>query len=701
MKYLPCALVLALLSGLCAGGAWAQTTHSGPATAAIPGLDVIVQDLGSADFVKREAAQKEMGKIPVDQYDALSQFAAGQADEEVKSRLHTRINEMVWELAQVQSNAPLRTAAHITGRLVDETGKPMASASASAYLAAWGELRPNAQRARTDAEGRFDLPVPFLGVHYDVFMEMPGWGTSNAKNIMAEKDTTAGDFVITRGSTKTIHGSVVDSAGKPVALQQVQIVGGYGITGSVSTDAQGRFTIDGLPSFLGQPVAIVHTGNQTTSLEIIRADDITLKLVEAGGLSGKVLGDKGQPLAGATVLAQPWFASGLQLQEKTAADGSYSITGVPPGDWLVTAETPAFSHRPPQEMYTKLPRITVKPGATATANIAMERMAVVYGRVLDQAGRVVSGAVVGTKATWQRENVDEWRLVQTDAQGRFIIGTGQTARPDRPAENQLIVFSAQEGLATVPLRDVSPGEVRELTVKLAGSMHVAGRIVDPAGKPIPGVDCGNNVRTDAYGRFDLGRVSRAAQGPTEVQFHAPRPPGKDGWMVSPNGTMDWGDAKPEFADRAHAPTFYANQKIPLPAAGDATDLKVTLQPAQPLEFTGIVRDAQGRPSAGAEVYLVAGDAKAESWLRMVRPGAWGPGSWVDVFVVDRGKTGPDGRYTLWSVREEGDSVQVAGGQLDFAHLALGVYAEGKGKLIEKIEVPKTGTTETNVQMDNP
>jgi len=696
MKCFWCAFVLALVCAFVIRTAPAQMTRSDPAANASPSLDEIVKNLASPDVAQRETAEQYLEKIPADQYDTLNQIAGMQANADVERLLHARTHEMVWDLAQTQPSVPLPTAAHITGRLVDEAGAPIVGASARAILPVCREPPQIVETVKTDAQGRFDLSVPFLDVNYAVLLEIPGWDSARIKAILVKQDTEAGDFVLKKRPAQSIHGSVMDDAGRPVAVRDVQIVGAYGITRSAPTDAQGHFTIDGLPSYIGQ--AVVHSGTQTTPLKITRAGDITLNLVEAGSLSGNVVGDKGQPLPGAIVLAQPAFDSGFQLQGTTTANGAYTIPDVPPGQWRVSAVSPAFSHRPPQEMFAKLPQITLKPGETATADIAMERKAIVYGRVIDSAGRPVGGAMVGTKDTWARMDIDAWRMVQTDAQGRFIIGTGQTARPGSTPANHLVVFSPRDGLAVVPLGDLSPGDVRELTVKLAGSMHVAGRVVDPSGRPIQGVSGGTVAQTDADGRFDLGLVPRPASGHAELLLLAPRPP-VNVLEIRPDGTRAITTGEPEIADRAHAPTFYANQRIPLPAAGDAPDMKITLQPAQLLEFTGIVRDARGDPAAGAEVYLLAGNITKDSWFRMVQPYSAGV---VDTFAVNVATTGPDGRYTLWSVREEGDTVLVAGAtHFDFAHLALGVYAGGKEKLTEKIAVPESGKVETNIQLDNP
>jgi len=250
--YLPAAFLLAL------GAAAPPNPPATPANAPISQpasarWAALIQRLGSPDFAQREAAQNELARIPTDQFDMLCQLAARQGDEEVKVRLRTRINEMAGEIARHKPESPLRVEGHIRGRLVDETGKPIAGARAQAYLAAWGqELWGIPHWALTDAQGRFDVPVPFVEVNFHIFMEMTAWSTSYGKDILVEKNTSAGDFVMQRVTTKTMQGSLVDSAGKPVANQEVEIVGEHETGGGALTDAQGRFVIEGLPSYLGQ-----------------------------------------------------------------------------------------------------------------------------------------------------------------------------------------------------------------------------------------------------------------------------------------------------------------------------------------------------------------------------------------------------------------------------------------------------------------
>jgi hypothetical protein len=62
-------------------------------------LDRIVTDLGSTDFARRDAAQRQLESLPPAQVELVRSLAAGAKDAEVKARLDARISEMeVWTL---------------------------------------------------------------------------------------------------------------------------------------------------------------------------------------------------------------------------------------------------------------------------------------------------------------------------------------------------------------------------------------------------------------------------------------------------------------------------------------------------------------------------------------------------------------------------------------------------------------------------
>ncbi len=99
-------LLPAFASGLSATAAEPATAPAVAATAAgtQPSDDLahwreVVARLGDESFTKRKAAQKELDTLTYRQLDMLRQLAATATDDEVKSRLQTRISEIEEELA--------------------------------------------------------------------------------------------------------------------------------------------------------------------------------------------------------------------------------------------------------------------------------------------------------------------------------------------------------------------------------------------------------------------------------------------------------------------------------------------------------------------------------------------------------------------------------------------------------------------------
>lgn len=80
-----------LLAGIFAACLLARGTAGEDLLAKLPQLK---RDLASAEFAVREAAQKELGKIPADQVEALRAAAKTEADPEVKARLDERVQAM-------------------------------------------------------------------------------------------------------------------------------------------------------------------------------------------------------------------------------------------------------------------------------------------------------------------------------------------------------------------------------------------------------------------------------------------------------------------------------------------------------------------------------------------------------------------------------------------------------------------------------
>jgi protocatechuate 3,4-dioxygenase beta subunit len=672
-----------------------------------PPLKDIVRRLGSPDFSEREAAQRQLDALPPSAFDAIDGLIATTSDDETKVRLTARLNAMALDRARLRGDSPLRIAAHITGRVIDAAGKPVSDARVMARSTSWGSdlwwtLAPE---TRSGADGRFDLGVPFKEIFYQVEVML---GTGDVRSasprsaprvLLIDKDADLGDLPLlpVRGG-QAVAGTLLNEQGLPVANQPVDIIGEYGNRATATTNANGEFTASEFTGYLGQAVPFAHIGGRVLPVKIIRPGGPTrLTLVPPGTLSGRVTTAAGKPLAGATVFAAPWFASGLLLRAISGPDGLYHFRDMPPGEYVVTAEAPGFALRPPRGDSTSMPRYAVTSAAAATADLQLEAMATLYGAVHDEAGRPVPDAVVGIISTWRGDYRDQWRAVPCDDKGNYLITTGHTAGVDRHTDAHLVAFSAAHGMVSVSVADLGMGEARRVILDLPGSVRIAGTLVDPAGSPaeavevIPNTTASIGTTPDNQGRFDLGRVSLVAKNKTpDLLLRGLRP--KTPFVVA--GVR----GGPDITGRDTAPQFYAHQRIILPPGTQPVDLRLTMQHVPLIEFTGTVLGASGQPTGGADVYILTGDANPATWLDSIRPSTRRGGGILLDWPLAAGKTDAKGRYSLWVVQEPPNSPGLIGDH-DFTTFSIGAYSNGKSKLSPKVDPQGKQTVAHDLKLD--
>ncbi len=261
----------------------------------------------------------------------------------------------------------------LTGRVVDEHGKPVAGATVAQYQR-WKPGRPEAEnwaRATTDAAGQFSLAVERApeakGPPRRACVAAPGYAVASAA-LSPDRPTTV--TLSTRWAA--VAGQVLDEAGKPLAGARAQVYTASrpgdpapvlwpvppGVLEAL-TDAGGAFRIGGLPAgstatmwFSAPGKALEVEGSVTAGTE-----DMLVVLPPGGCVRGRVLHD-GQPVAGAYVHAAPSSAPGVV----TSADGSYLLEGLRPGGqvsvWAMELEG---------LMAAPVGPLTVYGGETATA----------------------------------------------------------------------------------------------------------------------------------------------------------------------------------------------------------------------------------------------------------------------------------------------------------------------------------------------
>ena len=240
--------------------------------------------------------------------------------------------------------------------------------------------------------------------------------------------------------TAVLKGQVLAAgSGTPVRRAQVRATSFEGRGGGVtSTDADGRFEIRELAAgrynvsaskggFVMGQFGQRRPGEPGTPIDLAdgqAADKVNFLLSRGSVISGKIVDDGGEPVAGTMVAAVRYqFVSGARRLVPAASEGSndrtddqggFRLYGLPPGDYFISANNrsnqfmgPGMSNTeadgfaptyfPGTPNISEAARVTVKAGQEmSAANFALivARMARVRGRALNSRGEPVSNAML-------------------------------------------------------------------------------------------------------------------------------------------------------------------------------------------------------------------------------------------------------------------------------------------------------------------
>jgi protocatechuate 3,4-dioxygenase beta subunit len=281
----------------------------------------------------------------------------------------------------------------------------------------------------------------------------------------------------------------------------------------------------------------------------------------------------GQPIANATLAIEeprPGLGAGRPvLSGLSQADGSFSLTGVLPGDYVIYVRAPGrLQHQQP-----------VSVGASpAPMTVIVPDRATVAGQVLGADGAPAAAAKVEATVTSTGHGFPSFERTITGPDGRFDLSKLGPGRLRLHVRRELEV-----GDAELELED--PG-APEVTVRLALGARLSGTVRDERGRALGGIDvyavrrpellAPAHARTDAEGRYTIGPVA-----PGALSVSALVPGNKQYFTSAP---------RPE------------QQQITVTAGEDRHDVDFRL-PEQNLRLDGQVLDPAGYPLAGIAVYL--------------------------------------------------------------------------------------------------
>jgi hypothetical protein len=130
-----------------------------------------------------------------------------------------------------------------------------------------------------------------------------------------------------------------------------------------------------------------------------------------------------QPMAGVHVALGASQSPGERSQDTYGAisqrDGHFSVTGMPPAVYFISAQRNGYIYVP-----GKAPGVTLKPDEVATVAVEMTPQAVISGRVLDENGDPVEHVDVSTVAAVSGSPESRLRVegrARTDERGQFRV----------------------------------------------------------------------------------------------------------------------------------------------------------------------------------------------------------------------------------------------------------------------------------------
>jgi len=447
-------------------------------------------------------------------------------------------------LRQAENTIRLHPAAVITGKVVDQQGKPVAGAVVKlrrvrlnggvGYVLVLGRIEEEVT-ARSGPDGIWRLgSVPAAEGTASVSLDDDRYVHAEAQVEISERGGTAPDLVARPGAT--IAGRVVYEKGRPAARVRVfaqpdeRAAGRFPRDGAWSDSrsaTDGSYRLGGLSTgssnvmvddLSGRWVAAALEGVKVKEGTTTRVDDLVL--TSGAIIEGTVVDDAtGKPLAGARIGCygphRPRSSAAI-IGAMSDENGRFRLR-VAPGESHLYVQSAPEGYQPPR---TDWRDVTLDKGDTRAVEFRLPKAPEVVtiplrGRVVATDGQPVEGAVVTVQIIPPQRGTQGGRVTAgvmgrpqytTDSSGRYAL--------ERVEAGSDISVSVEK----TGYRWVSGGDVRKLAdsfyvtdlVLARGSAKVQGRVVDESGDPVanatvmsPDGDPDVEVKPDSSGRFAL------------------------------------------------------------------------------------------------------------------------------------------------------------------------------------------------------
>jgi uncharacterized GH25 family protein len=383
-----------------------------------------------------------------------------------------------------QISITLRKGYAVSGRVIDEAGKPIAKARVYASGGAWGDYYGVGEEAddtaevTTDDKGTFTIPALAPGPHQ--LSAVDGEHAPGRTSVtIAEAPITGVEIVMQEGGA--ISGTVVDVGGKPAPYATVRVAGSGAQMWQVAarqatTDEAGTFELRGLSrKKLTARAESDRAASQLVEVDLetqARRKDLRLVLDVTGSISGVVVDDQGAPVAEVQVNAFPDVMSGESLDgialagmssATTDGAGVFTVHGLPDGSYRLWAARQSSGFEWGQR------GVTAKTGDTGV-RITLAASGALAGKL------VLAGASMPPRVAH----------VQVGYQAPTPIEAGSFTVKELAPGSHAVTFRGPE-FATLVKYDIviEPGRTTDLgEVTVMRGRRLAGKVVDGSGRPV-------------------------------------------------------------------------------------------------------------------------------------------------------------------------------------------------------------------------
>lgn len=362
----------------------------------------------------------------------------------------------------------LENAAILTGRVSDGEGHPVAG------VAVWLSdqvhrpaddllgLEPRkAPDATTDADGRFKLEDLRSGERFHLLLRREGFLPAV---VAAVRTPATSPLAVVLRPGLGVRGRVVDVEDRPIAGAEIALTPAFRAGSfempligrehakTATSGADGSFALAAvaLGRYRVSARAEGFLAAEPREIEIApESEALILVLGQGAILAGKATTIEGRPVAGARILAG-------ETSAVSDAEGFYRVVGVTPGQLALEARHP---------IYRRIEReVTISLETENVLDLVFEGGVAVAGRVIDEAGEPIAGAVVeiegGDPEERHRQHTfsgEDGRFVFAEvAAGGYQLGGEKSGRAAARLTQEIIV-------ATEPIEDlelVLPAGVR-------------------------------------------------------------------------------------------------------------------------------------------------------------------------------------------------------------------------------------------------